>query len=95
MGRNNGSEDSHRNAHNDVRGVPKADVASIASGRRWIPRHDDEEQIRRDVEGDRDIPSAELGPPQPQLAATVPDDVQAHGREKVENSVGVRLQIDD
>ena len=91
----NGSEDSHRNAHTDVRGVPKADVASIASGRGWIPSHDDEEQVRREVEHDRDIPSAELGPPQPQLAATVPDDVQAHGREKVEDSVGVRLQIDD
>lgn len=88
-------ETLHCNAHNHVRPVPKAHVASIASRRRWIPRHDDEEQVRRDVEHHRDVPRAELGPSQSQPAATVSDNVQARGQEEEEDGGGVRLQVDD
>ena len=84
-------QDSHRDTDNDVRRVPKAHIASIASGRGRIPRHDDEEQIGRDVEYDRYIPCAEFGPREPQLATTVPDDVQAYGREAIEDRSRVRL----
>lgn len=85
----------HRDAHDHIRRVPKPHIASVASRRWWIPRHDDDEQVRRDVEQHRDVPGAELGASQPQPAATVADDVQARGHEEEEDGGGVRLQVDD
>lgn len=75
----------HSNSGYNVRAVPEAHIASIASAKWRIPGHSNEENVNHDVEDDDDIPSTKARSRKIEAVAAIADEVDSDCESKVED----------